>query len=227
MHSSALLLGCVLLCGVLLGAAPCHAADATGNIIFLQGTASRQLPDGRVEPLEKGSAVFEGDVVMTGTRSLIAIEFIDRTRFVLGAVSSLRIDRVVTGDAATFSAEVLRGAFRFVTGLIARSGPGAMRVRAGVVATIGIRGTTVGGEVEGESATVVLLEPEGEAHASVVEVSNDYGSVLLTETGTGTRIPDAHSPPSPPARMRLRAVDNLMRNLGNLQRMTMPRPRLH
>ena len=228
MHPTALLLGFVVLCGGVLAAAPpSRAADAAGSVVFLLGSASRQLPDGRVEPLAKGSPVFEGDTVMTGRRSLLAIEFVDRTRFVLGAVSSLRVDQVRTGEAASFTAEVLRGAFRFVTGLIARSGPGAMRVRAGVVATIGIRGTTVGGEVEGESATVVLLEPEGEAHASVVEVANDYGSVLLTETGTGTRIPDARSPPSPPARMRLRAVDNLMRNLGNLQRMTLPRPRVH
>lgn len=221
-----LLLGWVLLCAGALGAGPAYGADAAGTVSFLQGSASRQLPDGRVEPLTKDSSVFNGDTVMTGARSLISIEFVDRTRFVLGAVSSLKIDRVDTGDAATFSAEVLRGAFRFVTGLIAKRGPGAMQVRAGTVATIGIRGTTVGGEVEGESATIVLLEPEGEAHASVVEVANGYGSVLLTETGTGTRIPDARSPPSPPARMRLRAVENLMRNLGNMQRMTMPRPRM-
>jgi hypothetical protein len=103
-----------------------------------------------------------------------------------------------------------------------------MRVRAGLVATIGIRGTTVGGEVAegGGAATIVLLEPEGEAHASVVEVANDFGKVLLTEHGTGTRIPDARSPPSPPARMRLRAVDNLLRSLGNVQRIALPRPRL-
>ncbi len=227
MHAMPLLLSFVLLCGGVLGATPGLAADAAGSVGFLQGSASRQLADGRVEPLAKGSPVFNGDVVMTGTRSLISIEFVDRTRFVLGAVSSLKIDRVDAGDAATFSAEVLRGTFRFVTGLIARNRPGAMRIRAGVVATIGIRGTTVGGEVEGESATIVLLEPEGEAHSSVVEVANAYGSVLLTETGTGTRIPDAHSPPSPPARMRLRAVDNLMRNLGNMQRMTLPRPVVH
>jgi hypothetical protein len=205
------------------------AAGPVGTVSFLKGSASLKRPDGRVEPLAKGAPVANGDLVMTGRRSLLAIEFEDQTRFVLGAVSTLRIDRVETGSAATFSAEVLRGAFRFVTGLIAKARPGAMRVRAGVVATIGIRGTTVGGEVaeEGGAATIVLLEPEGEAHTSSVEVANEFGSVLLTETGTGTRIPDARSPPSPPERMRLRAVDNLMRNLGNMQRMTMPRPHVH
>lgn len=210
-----------------LGSTVACAAGSVGTVSFLTGSASVQRSDGRIDALAKSATLANGDTVTTGRRSLLAIEFEDGTRFVLGAVSTLRIDRVAHGDTPVFSAEVLRGAFRFVTGLIAKHRPGAMRVRAGVVATIGIRGTTVGGEVGEESATIVLLEPEGEAHASVVEVGNEFGSVLLTETGTGTRIPDAHSPPSPPARMRLRAVDNLLRNLGNVQRMTMPRPRLH
>ena len=100
-----------------------------------------------------------------------------------------------------------------------------MRVKTGVVATIGIRGTTVGGEVEGEAATIVLLEDEAGTGASAIEVGNDYGSVVIDQIGFGTRVPDAHSPPSPPARMTLRTIENLVRNLSNIQRISVPRPR--
>ena len=102
-----------------------------------------------------------------------------------------------------------------------------MRVRVGAIATIGIRGTTVGGEVVGEAATIVLLEGDEPGAPSAIEVGNDYGRVILDETGYGTHVPDAHSPPSPPRRMSLRTIESLVRNLNSIQRNAVPRPRLH
>jgi len=69
----------------------------------------------------------------------------------------------------------------------------------------------------------VLLEPEDEDRTAI-EVSNAFGAVTIDEPGYGTEIPDAQSPPSPPRRMRLRAVDNLMRSLSTIQRIQLPRP---
>jgi hypothetical protein len=118
---------------------------------------------------------------------------------------------------------VLNGAFRFTTGLIAKARSRAMLVRTGAVATIGIRGTTVAGEVVGESATIVLLDPEDGATASAIEVGNDHGSVVIDQPGYGTTVPDANSPPTPPQRMRLRAIDNLIRSIQSSQRISVPR----
>jgi hypothetical protein len=112
--------------------------------------------------------------------------------------------------------------FRVATGAIARLRPRAFRV-ATPTATIGIRGTQFGGETDGARALVVLLEPERGAEAGAIVVSNAFGSVEIEEPGFGTEIPDAASPPSPPRRMQLRAVDNLVRSFSNLQRLQVPR----
>jgi hypothetical protein len=222
-RSLSILLASVLTLAGYIGEA---AAAAVGEVTVLKGSATRLGADGTRTALARGAPVFEADVLETGAKSLLGVRFKDDTRFNLGPRARFRVDRVDDGDDGLFSAEVLRGAFRFVTGLIAKRGPGAMRVRTGVVATIGIRGTTVGGEVEGESATIVLLESEDKA-PSAIEVGNDYGSVVIDQAGYGTRVPDAHSPPSPPERMTLRVIENLVRNIANIQRIAVPRPGFH
>ena len=99
-----------------------------------------------------------------------------------------------------------------------------MRVET-VVATIGIRGTNVIGEVDATSATIILLEPEDTSRKTAIEVSNSYGTVKIDKPGYGTEIPDEFSPPSPPRRMPLQTINNLMRFMQSIQRINLPRPR--
>lgn len=201
-------------------------AAAVGEVAVLKGSATRTPPSGQAQALKRGDRVYEGDRIETASRSFVFMRFDDRTRFNLGPNAAFRVDEVRDGDDSVFSAEVLRGAFRFVTGLIAKRKPRAMRVKTGVVATIGIRGTSVGGEVEGDSATIVLLESEDPESPSAIEVGNEHGSVVIDKSGYGTRVPDRHSPPTPPARMTLRTIENLVRNINNIQRNAAPRPML-
>lgn len=156
---------------------------AVGKVAILKGTGSRYTPGGSAQALQKGDRVYEGDRVVTGRKSLMSILFDDKTRFNLGPNAVFRVNQVRSGEDGIFSTEVVRGAFRFVTGLIAKRRPRSMRVKTGLVATIGIRGTTVGGEVVGESATVVLLEAEDSSEPSAIEVANEHGSVVINKTG--------------------------------------------
>jgi hypothetical protein len=196
-----------------------------GKVTLLKGSASRVAGGLRVA-MKQGGPVFPGDRIETGKKSFITIQFDDGTRFSLGEQATLQITAVDSERDGIFSASVLRGAFRFVTGLIAKRRPAAMQVKAGSVATIGIRGTTVGGEVDGDAATIVLLPNEDVAQKSAIEVGNAFGQVIIEETGYGTRVPDAQSPPSAPTRMTLRTIENLVRNLSSIQRNAMPRPRM-
>ena len=211
----------LLFLAIVAGAA--SAADAVGKVAVLKGDAMRIASTGIRVKLKRGDNLYEGDRVETESRSFAVLKFKDETRFNLGPKAVFKVNEVKTGDDGVFSAEIVRGAFRFVTGLIARNKPRSMRVRTGVVATIGIRGTTVGGEVEGESATIVLLEGE-DKKPSAIEVGNEHGSVVINKTGFGTRVPDKHSPPTPPERMTLRTIENLVRNINNIQRISVPRP---
>lgn len=172
--------------------------------------------------LKPGDPVFAGERIRTGADTLLQVEFTDKGRFTLGPNAEFEVSRYshASGGADAFYSRVLKGAFRFVTGLIARNE--RKNVQVGVlVATIGIRGTHFEGEVierqekDGQtvdaSAKVVLLEPEGADGGSAIVVENKFGSVVIDQPGFGTEIPDENSPPSPVRRMQLRTLDNLLR----------------
>ncbi|RME35448.1 MAG: hypothetical protein D6786_01950 [Gammaproteobacteria bacterium] len=218
----------LLICGLALLAGPAAAASKAAKVTSLKGVALYKRGDAPFRNLAVGDVVLQGDGIRTQRRSALTLEFTDRTRFDLGPESEMVIGEYSYAPATqegSITTRVLKGAFRFISGFIARKKPKAMSVKLSV-ATIGIRGTHVGGEVTPTSAKVVLLEPEVQK-PTAIEVFNQYGAVTVDKPGYGTEIPDEHSPPSPVRRMRLRSIQNLMRTLQSIQRVNIPRPRVH
>jgi hypothetical protein len=175
--------------------------------------------------LSSRSVVYENDLVKTGKDSSLTIMFKDKSKFNLGSESVFLIDKFSykkSDDEDGITVKILRGSFKFISGLIAKKKPKAMTVGTSV-ATIGIRGTHVAGEVTATSAKIVLMEKEDPTAANKIEVFNEFGSVSIDEPGYGTEIPDAFSPPSPIRRMRLQTINNLTRSI---QRVNTPRPRI-
>lgn len=211
---------------------PAQAQSPAGQVVSLRGDAWVEQGLAR-RPLQIDSIVYSGDQLRTGKDAALHISFLDQTFFALGPEAKMNIDVFNESEDAgeSFSASILKGAFRFVSGLFAKQKPKSVKVKVSV-ATIGIRGTDVAGEVfEREekngvvveaSARVSLLEDE-QGRKTAIEVSNAYGSVVIDEPGYGTEIPDEHSPPSPVRRMQIRSINNLMRALRNAtQRRKLP-----
>lgn len=213
----------IILSLALLPAMVAAATPSIGRVARMTGDqlGHAQAPGTPARKLTAGDPVYAGERIRTGAETVLQIEFTDKGRFTLGPNAEFEVSRysVASGDEAFYS-RVLKGAFRFVTGLIARNE--RKNVQVGVlVATIGIRGTHFEGEVierqekDGQtvdaSAKVVLLEPEGAAGGSAIVVENKFGSVVIDQPGFGTEIPDEKSPPSPVRRMQLRTLDNLLR----------------
>jgi hypothetical protein len=207
----------------LLPAMVAAATPSIGRVARMTGDrlGYAEAPGAPARALQPGDPVFAGERIRTGAETLMQVEFTDKGRFTLGPNAEFEVSRysVASGDEAFYS-RVIKGAFRFVTGLIARKE--RKNVQVGVlVATIGIRGTHFEGEVierqekDGRtvdaSAKVVLLEPEGADGGSAIVVENKFGSVVIDQPGYGTEIPDEKSPPSPVRRMQLRTLDNLLR----------------
>jgi hypothetical protein len=204
------------------------AAAVAGKVEVLKGKASALGADGVERKLQRGGPVLTGDQINTEKRASLAVEFKDGTYFALGGDSSMSVDEFVYGKSPeedTFSAKVLKGAFRFITGLVAKEKPDSMNVQLGGTATIGIRGTNVAGELVGEAATVILLEPEEKGQKTAIEVFNDHGTVTIDEPGFGTEVPDANSPPSPARRMRQQTIENVLRSMSSVTR-ALSRPRI-
>lgn len=211
----------VVALGLLLAAAVVEAAaPSVGRVSRITGdqVSSAQAQGAPLRKLAVGDPVFAGERIRTGAGTVLYIEFTDKSRFTLGPNTEFEVEQYVE---EAFHSRVFKGAFRFISGLTARKKPENMRVNI-PVATIGIRGTQVEGEVterqekDGKmvdaSARVALLEPEG-SDATAIVVENKFGSVVIDKPGFGTVIPDEKSPPSPVQRMQLRTIDNVLRTL--------------
>jgi hypothetical protein len=224
-----------MLVGVLLSpmmAAAIEAAPSAGTVSKLSGdnNAGARQPDGNVRKLGVGDAVYPGERIWTDKGTSVHIQFADESKFSLGPnteflIESFKFRKGTEEDA--FHSRIIKGVFRFVSGLIAHGKGRDMKVST-KVATIGIRGTQVEGEVtehqeiDGKvidaSAKIVLMEPEEEGKATSILVSNDFGSVVIDQPGYGTEIPDEKSPPSPVRKMQLHTVENVLRALRNSMR---------
>ena len=191
-----------------------QAAESGGDVVVgevstLTGEAFVVLADGTREALSTGDAIFANDVIETVDGSAIKLIMLDQTLFSLGANSRFSVNEF-SYDPTTQEGEslfsVLKGSFLFVSGQIAKSDPADMMVNT-PVATIGVRGTIVSGEVlpEGEtgSFSFALLDggievtlPNGEeyvldenfevvtfdgASSEVEVVASDFESIVTTQ----------------------------------------------
>ena len=217
----------ITLCLLLLFPGPLLAANPAGKVTAMQGSVWARSGDYPERNLHRGDRIYSGDRIRTGSGASVTLLFEDKSSFDLGPSADMVVGKYIfnPGKESSFTSRIVKGAFRFLSGLIAKHRPKAMSVQLSV-ATIGIRGTYVAGVVEPDSAKVMLLQPE-KAHPTAIEVYNDYGSVVVDKPGYGTEIPDAHSPPSPVRRMKLRTINNIMRSLQSIQRIRPPAPRIH
>ena len=103
------------------------------------------------------------------------IMLLDETVFTLGSGAKLVIDEFVYDPAAesgSMTTQITKGAFRFVSGKLAKSSPKAMKVKL-PSASISIRGTQVAGLVGEELARLLVGPgPNSSASPSAPTVSN-------------------------------------------------------
>ena len=116
-------------------------------------------PQARAVGLAVGQKVFFGDEIITdgGVRAQILLR--DGTTFSIGEGASLVLDEFVydpqSGNGG-IGVVIKKGAFRFVSGKIAKKTPQNMKVLAGSTA-IAVRGTEVIGTIGGGSDSVILI----------------------------------------------------------------------
>jgi hypothetical protein len=111
--------------------------------------------------LQPEAPVFSGDRIETGPVGEAQIKFRDDTRLVVGPKSSMVIDAFIFNDddtAREFSINVVKGAFRFITG---KSSKDAYTITT-PTSTIGVRGTELDVSVEGATGITRVVNFEGE-----------------------------------------------------------------
>ena len=191
------------------------AAALRGDVIRVSAASG----GGDVGPVSSGSKIFLGDEIEVATGGRMQIMLVDETVFTLGSGAKLTIDEFVYDPAAqsgSMTTQITKGAFRFVSGKLAKSGPQAMKVKL-PSASISIRGTQVAGIVDDDGGSQIVLVGPGPnsfgATLGAITVSNAFGSVDLTRPNFATTIaPD--QPPAPPQVVTPETIQQIEQSTG-------------
>jgi Ca2+-binding RTX toxin-like protein len=168
-------------------------AAPVGQAVNTVGQVFAVRANGVREAIGAGDPIYQGDVIETADGGAVDVLFVDKTTFALAGDARLAIDKLVF-DADTkegsSSFSILKGMFVFSSGEIAKINPLDMTVNT-TVATIGIRGTKVAGEVNpaGEESKFTILEGE-------IVVVTDAGYVVLSDANETSFVSGFNAPPS-------------------------------
>ncbi|HEY2487409.1 MAG TPA: FecR domain-containing protein [Candidatus Binataceae bacterium] len=123
-------------------ATPAASQNQIAQIKTVSGQVKVERDSGQTSP-KAGDLLFEKDTIVTGADGSIGITFIDNTVMSAGPNSEISLEQF-TFDSSNFNGSMLtelrKGTLSVVSGDIARSSPGAMKVRT-PAATLGVRGT--------------------------------------------------------------------------------------
>jgi len=134
--------------------------------------------------LQPAAPIYSGDRIETGPVGEAQIKFRDDTRLVVGPKSSMVIDAFVFNNddtARDVSINILRGAFRFISG---NSSKDAYSITT-PTATIGVRGTEFDVAVEGPTGVTRVVNFEG-----IVELCRRARDGSLIDPGNCTELRD-------------------------------------
>jgi large repetitive protein len=164
------------------------AGKVVGHVAKMTGSASI-VRNGVTIVLNNGDAVYQTDLVQTGSNSTLGLVLVDGTTFNLTAnarlmLNDLTYDPTSTSNTSLFT--LVQGAASFVAGQVAKTGD--MKVGT-PVAAIGVRGTSVILDISSTDGTVsvsVVDQQDGQIHA--VQVFNTRGDLIGTVSSNGTSL---------------------------------------
>ena len=150
----------ILTLGILLLITLSSNAAEIGVVEGLQAPAWL-VRDGSTLPLAVGTPLQNNDRIETGKRARVLLSLAEGSHVKLGANASFELNNMQpTSDNNTFRGmlNVLKGAFRFTTGLLAKqTARREIDVHFGTI-TAGIRGTDIWGIVDDKKDLVALIE---------------------------------------------------------------------
>ncbi len=157
--------------------------ERIGVVAAAQGKVELTTPGQIGRIAQSGQVIFMGDEVTTDAKGQLQILLLDETVFKIGPNSSIIIDKFVYDpktSAGEIKASITKGVFRYVSGKIAAKNPDSVKVKL-PTATIGFRGTIVGGSVEPSGQGLVGLLGPGDNNDSGARI----GSFTIDGEGGG------------------------------------------
>jgi hypothetical protein len=158
-----------------LSSASALGKGSIGIIVAIEGTVIASQPNKEPRTLSAGSPLFAQDVISISPASKAQAKFTDGTLVNLIESTEFRVKSYrwnERGRKNSFSAELIKGGFRTLTGSIGKKNPSELEYRT-PTAQIGLRGTLF--EANFQKGTTFI----GCSRGSVV-VSNKAGQRILT-----------------------------------------------
>ena len=156
-----------------------------GEITALRGEADITRGDKNIN-VSVGTKLYEGDSIVTATKSKLQILFNDKTIISLGQKSSFKIDEYLYDkDKPIAKFSVNSGFFKSITGKIGKIAPKQFKIKT-ANATIGIRGTTIIGEVT--SKRDIITCSQGQI------IVSSAGSFVIVNAGERTIVQESKAP---------------------------------
>lgn len=189
-----------------------------GTVSLLKGEATANRNHQTIA-LANGATLEEHDLITTHANSQMQLTFEDKTVITLGSESVLDIKEYLNdtqNPKAKF--KFTQGTFKTITGQIGKKAPENFNLET-KTATIGIRGTTVVGQIGSNGGNGIAPLPDliGCSSGQII-VSNPSGSVILTQ-GFQTLILIGQ-PPAPPVPLSPALISSMYGSA--LQQQTLP-----
>ncbi|MFY0640702.1 MAG: FecR domain-containing protein [Bermanella sp.] len=169
-------------------------AEPVAKAILINPSILAKSADSPEREINRGDKIYHKDTLTSDEHARAILRFNEGTMLTMSGNTQIKIEEFTfTEGQKQARFEFLKGAFRMVTGAITKTSNPNFTVNT-PIGSIGVRGTDFwsGNLNNDESIDVVLLESE-----HTVEVSNQYGKVVLTQTGEGTTLLPNKPPLSP------------------------------
>lgn len=150
-------------------------ANSAGQVIVTTGQFQAVQANNQIRVLQRGSAIYPGDTLVTNAKSTAQIRFADGSVMALNANTRIKIDQYNYNPndpkADTSVLSLIKGGFRALTGALGKRNPQAYKIET-PVSVIGVRGTNFGGVLDkGRLYTGVWK--------GIIYVKNDGGLLQL------------------------------------------------
>lgn len=168
------------------------ATTVIGKVSDVVGDATITRKDKKI-PAEIGTPVYSNDVIETSVAGAVNILFADDTSFAVSESARLSIreyiyDKQRQSGKSVFS--LAQGVFVYTSGLIGKNDPGDVAIET-PVASIGIRGTVVAGNIRpsGQDSKITLVD-------GAIVLTNSGGSLDMSGSLQTATVTDYNAAPS-------------------------------
>ena len=166
---------------------PLHANERAGMVLDREGNVTLVRQQRSIQVSEK-DWLYENDKILTGRKSSVEIKLIDGAIVNIGELGDVYLLDLAYDPIKKdgfIDIKIATGAFRMVSGSIAKLGPDLMVLKL-PTATVGIRGTGVVGKASKVGIeNFVILVPDPDGHIGELVVQNTEGIVVLRKANEG------------------------------------------